>query len=61
MAITAVKLATIRLFWSALWITVSPRTLAYHRRLRPCQSVTRWFVPLKLNTTTITIGKYRKR
>ena len=52
----AVEIATMKLFSSALWMTLSPRTLAYHFRLKPAHCVTTRSVPLKLNTTTTTIG-----
>ena len=45
-----------KLLVSALWTTLSDRTLAYHLRLKPCQSVTRRFVALKLKITTTMIG-----
>ena len=60
-AMIAVDIATIMLLSNAPWTTVSPSTLSYHLRLKPCQSVTRRSVALKLKTTTTTIGTYRNR
>ena len=58
--ITAVAMPTIRLLSRFRWISWLVRTNWYQRRLKPSQFVTRVLVALKLNTTTTTIGRYRK-
>jgi hypothetical protein len=57
----AVDTPTIRLFRRSRWTSLFPSTYSYHRRLKPSHWVTRRAVPLKLNTTTTTIGRYRNR
>ena len=54
-------MAIVALFQRARWMLGSWNARSYHLRLNPCQSVTERFVPLKLNTTTTTIGRYRNR
>ena len=53
----AVAIPTMKLLTRVRWMTRSLRTVSYHRRLKPSQSVTRRSVALKLNTTTTTIGR----
>ena len=50
----------VALFQRADWMFESWSARWYHLRLNPCQSVMARFVPLKLNTTTTTIGRKRK-
>ena len=52
--------AIVALFQRAFWMLESARAAWYHLRLTPCQFSTLRLVPLKLKTTTMTIGRKRK-
>ena len=59
-AMIAFGIATMKLLLQRVWTTSSSSAAPYHLSEKPPQSVTTRSVPLKLNTTTTTIGRYRK-